>query len=92
MRRRELMALLGSATFWPLATRAQQKGMPQVGFLSIFCPPANPADLLRGPVHQGMGELGFVDGQSMCGNTAGRISILIGCLRWPPTWSAVRST
>jgi putative ABC transport system substrate-binding protein len=59
------MALLGSATFWPLATRAQQKRMAVVGSLSAFSPPANLDDLVRGPIHQGMGELGFVDGQSM---------------------------
>ncbi|MBV8089831.1 MAG: hypothetical protein JO139_09705 [Alphaproteobacteria bacterium] len=65
MRRRELMALLGSASFWPAATHAQQKPMPVVGQLSVFSPPANPADLVRGPIHQGMGETGFVEGQNV---------------------------
>jgi putative tryptophan/tyrosine transport system substrate-binding protein len=65
MRRRELMALLGSAIVWPLAAHAQQKGMPVIGSLSIFSPPANPADLLRDPIHEGMGEMGFVEGQNM---------------------------
>jgi putative tryptophan/tyrosine transport system substrate-binding protein len=65
MRRRELMALLGSATFWPLAAPAQQKAMPVVGSLNAFSPPPNLGDLVHGPIHEGMGELGFVDGQNM---------------------------
>jgi len=65
MRRRELMALLGSATFWPLAVHAQQKPMPVIGVLSTTSPPANPADLGRGPIHDGMDEIGFVEGQNM---------------------------
>ena len=36
-----------------------------IGFLSRFSPPANLDDLERGTIHQGMGELGFVDGQNM---------------------------
>jgi putative ABC transport system substrate-binding protein len=65
MNRRELIALLGSATFWPLATWAQQKAMSVVGTLSGFSPPANLGDLLRGPINQGMGEMGFVEGRNL---------------------------
>ena len=39
--------------------------MPVIGALSAFSPPANLGDLLRGPIHQGMGEMGFVEGQNM---------------------------
>ena len=39
--------------------------MPVVGSLNAFSPPPNLGDLVRGPIHQGMGELGFVDGQNM---------------------------
>jgi len=36
-----------------------------IGSLSSSSPPANLDDLVRSAVHQGMGELGFVDGQNM---------------------------
>jgi putative ABC transport system substrate-binding protein len=66
MQRRDFLALLGgTGVSWPLRAYAQPKAMPVVGFLSTSSPPANLDDLVRGPVHQGMGELGFVDGQNM---------------------------
>ena len=66
MRRRDFFALLGSiGVAWPLGAYSQQKAMPVIGQLSSGSPPANPDDLVRGPVHRGMGELGFVDGQNM---------------------------
>jgi putative ABC transport system substrate-binding protein len=39
--------------------------MPVVGWLQVFSPPANLGDLHRGPIHQGLSETGFVDGQNM---------------------------
>ena len=65
MRRRELLlsatAMMASAR----NLRAQQKAMPVIGWLGGFSPPANPGDLLRGPVQRGLNETGFVEGQNM---------------------------
>ena len=39
--------------------------MPVVGWLFATSPPANLGDLVRGPIHQGLSEIGFVEGQNM---------------------------
>jgi hypothetical protein len=64
MRRREFMALLGSATAtWPLAARAQQSTMPVVGFLRNTRP-EDSVDLV-GAFRQGLTETGFVEGRNV---------------------------
>jgi putative tryptophan/tyrosine transport system substrate-binding protein len=65
MHRRRFFALLGAAITAARTLRAQQKAMPVIGELSIFSPPANIGELLRGPIHEGMREMGFVEGQNM---------------------------
>jgi putative ABC transport system substrate-binding protein len=65
MKRRDFLLLLGNAVIVSHPLRAQQKAMPVIGALSVGSAPANLGDLIRGPVHQGMSELGFVEGQNM---------------------------
>jgi hypothetical protein len=38
IRRGEFVALLGGAPAWPLATRAQQRALPVVGYVSAVTP------------------------------------------------------
>jgi putative tryptophan/tyrosine transport system substrate-binding protein len=64
MKRRELLILsAGIAIAWPLATRAQQKAMPVIGFLHFASPGpfAYQVDALR----QGLAENGYVDGKNV---------------------------
>src|SRR5690348_122630 len=61
MRRRELLALVGSAVTWPRALYAQQKPMPVIGFLGIGSQstPNLPA------FHQGLSQTGYVEGKNL---------------------------
>jgi putative ABC transport system substrate-binding protein len=63
MRRREFIAGLGSTVAWPLAARAQQPAMPEVGFLSARSP-AESANLIAG-FREGLKESGYVEGQNV---------------------------
>jgi putative ABC transport system substrate-binding protein len=63
MGRREFLGLIGGiAAAWPLAGRAQQPGVPAVGFLRVTSQ-ADSANLVAG-FRQGLREASFVDGQN----------------------------
>jgi putative ABC transport system substrate-binding protein len=61
MRRREFIAVLGSAATWPLVAGAQRPAMPAVGFLNATSPDGY---RLRA-FHQGLKEAGFVEGENV---------------------------
>src|SRR5205807_3778250 len=62
MRRREFITLLGcTAVSWPLAARAQEPGVPVVGFLSSLSQSVHFANAFR----RGLADMGYVEGQNV---------------------------
>jgi putative ABC transport system substrate-binding protein len=64
MRRREFLTVLGgTVAVWPLATRAQQKSMPVIGYLSVGFPQLQHPFLIA--FREGLRENGYVEGQNL---------------------------
>ena len=64
MRRRRIIGVLAGAAFpWPLALRAQPKGMPVIGYLSQRSP-TDSASIVAA-FRQGLKEQGYVEGQNV---------------------------
>src|SRR5438105_10464115 len=63
MRRRDFVALIGSAAAWPLAASAQQPGTPVIGFLHSASPDTYVSQVKA--FHQGLKESGYVEGQNV---------------------------
>jgi putative ABC transport system substrate-binding protein len=64
MRRRAFIALVGGATIgWPIAARADQIGMPVVGFLLVGSPDVYVPYLAA--YRQGLNEAGFTEGRNV---------------------------
>jgi putative ABC transport system substrate-binding protein len=61
--RRAFITLLGGATAWPLAARAQQQAVPVVGWLG---PETREAEEYRvAPLRQALKEAGYIEGQNL---------------------------
>jgi len=63
MRRREFIAGLGGAVAWPLVARAQQPGIPVIGFVSGGSAAASTGYVAA--FRKGLSESSYVDGQNV---------------------------
>jgi putative ABC transport system substrate-binding protein len=63
MRRREFIAVVGTAAAWPLASRAQQPTAPLIGFLNYAS--SSGYQPMVAAFRQGLQETGYVEGQNV---------------------------
>jgi putative tryptophan/tyrosine transport system substrate-binding protein len=63
MRRREFITLIGGATAWPLAVRAQNSPVPVIGWLSSATAAAQSVRVAA--FRQGLAEMGYAEGQNV---------------------------
>ena len=63
LQRREFIAGLGGAAVWPLATQAQQRALPVVGYVSVVS--AEAATEREVAFRQGLGEAGYSEGRNV---------------------------
>jgi putative tryptophan/tyrosine transport system substrate-binding protein len=63
LKRREVIALLGAATAWPLTAQAQQPSVPVIGFLSSRSPSESEGVVTA--FRRGLRETGFIEGRNL---------------------------
>jgi len=62
--RRTFITGLGSAAAWPVVARAQQPGMPVIGYLGVQSADDDCTNVTF-PFHQGLKDTGYVEGQNV---------------------------
>src|SRR6516165_5013869 len=84
MQRRKFITLIGGATAWSLAARAQQTALPVIGYLSVGSPESD-ASRLTG-LRRGLNQAGYVEGRNFvieyrwAGDQADRLPALVADL------------
>jgi putative ABC transport system substrate-binding protein len=65
MKRRQFITIFGGAGAWSIAARAQQPGVPVIGFLYVGSPEVKSSrDMLSG-LRMGLAEAGYVEGRNL---------------------------
>ena len=80
MRRRDFIVLLGGATAWSSAARAQQSELAVVGYLSARS--RDYTSHLIAAFHRGLAESGYVEGRSVA-IRSGRASLQASARNFP---------
>jgi len=65
VKRRTFIAGISSTAAWPVVALAQQRGLPVIGFLSAQSADDEVNKIITVPLHQGLKETGYVEGQNV---------------------------
>ena len=81
MNKREFITLIGgAAASWPLAARAQQTGLPVIGYLNLGSPESDTSRLTG--LRRGLNQTGYVEARTWRSNIAGRETKPTDCQHW----------